>query len=44
MKKALELLKKHRNKLVPVATGLAGVVGGEQAKSCLLSLFSMLGL
>ncbi len=44
MSKLLNLLKKHKNKLIPVATGLVGVVAGEPAKGAVMGLLSLLGL
>lgn len=44
MKPVVDALKKHKNKLIPVATCVAGAVGGQPAMNFLQTLLSLLGL
>jgi hypothetical protein len=44
MKPVVAALKKHKNKLIPVATCVAGAVGGQPALNFLQTLLSFLGL
>lgn len=44
MSKLLNLLKKNKNKLIPMATCVAGAVGGEPAMNAVKAALSFLGL